>query len=122
MNEIRYRSTTGGPDESRDSLDALFDVLRDRRRRYVLRHLRDRERPVAVADLARVVAANEEGVEPGDASESAVDRTYTSLHHNHVPKMVDAGLLVHFEDRNTVALADDAPTVDQFLGTLSALE
>ncbi|MFC4553187.1 MULTISPECIES: DUF7344 domain-containing protein [Halorussus] len=122
MSQTRYRSTVGGPDESRGSLDTQFDVLRNRRRRYVLRHLRDRTLPVAVADLARVVAADEEGVEPGDASESAVDRAYVSLYHNHVPKMVDAGLLVRFEERNTVALADDAPTVDRFLRSLSALE
>lgn len=66
------------------SLDDVFDVLGNSRRRHVLYAFQERSE-WSVDDLARRIAARET-----DSSEAAVDETdrrrvHTSLHHVHIP-------------------------------------
>lgn len=94
-------------------LDVLFDLLSNRRRRYALAHLADRERPTALADLARAVAARENGVPTAEVTDEAVQRTRTSLHHAHLPKLADAGAVEFDRDRNRVRASAAAGTLER---------
>lgn len=97
--------------------ESAFAVLANARRRAVLRSLRVGDRPVAVADLARDVAASERDVGVRSVSEEAAERVYVSLHHAHLPKLVDEGYLRYDDERSTVSLTADgdalAPLLDE---------
>jgi hypothetical protein len=87
---------------------ALFDVLASPRRRYVLANLQRCTEPTKIEDLARDVCAWELGCDPGELPEGREDPIRVSLYHSHVPKMVDAGLLVYEGDRQTVSATEAA--------------
>lgn len=93
---------------SDESLDALFGVLANRRRRYALRCLSNRAVPIGLADLAEDVAALEKETERTNLSASDVQNVHTALYHSDVPKLAEAGLVDYRRDRGTVALTSDA--------------
>lgn len=66
------------------SPDIAFDVLRAPRRRYVLHFLREHE-SATVSTIAAWVARHEPENDP--------NRVETSLHHSHLPKMENVGLI-----------------------------
>lgn len=78
--------------------EALFDALAAERRRTVLAVLRERPggEVVAVESLAAAVAARERSRDDGPAA------VLLQLHHRHLPKLDDVGLVAHDADRGTV--------------------
>lgn len=64
-------------------------LLRAERRRVTLEVLTDWSAPVDVEDLAAAVAERE----ADGADESTVRRVTVSLHHLHLPKMAEAGVV-----------------------------
>lgn len=91
-------------------LDHVFDALAHQRRRYLLyallesdeRHLRH---------LAREVTAWEEDVPPETLTEDEVERTYVSLYHTHVPKLVGSDIVAFDAVKGTISPADTADRV-----------
>ena len=73
--------------------DVSADLLADRRRRLVLGCVRDRDRPLALADLARDVAALEADTVPEDVSDDRAQGIRIDLYHVHLPKLDEAGLV-----------------------------
>lgn len=79
-----------GFDFDSDSLDRLFDALSDPHRRYAIDYLHDQSQPVSLERLAAAVAARE----AGRAIEGGFERRIAlKLHHVHVPKLEEAGLV-----------------------------
>lgn len=72
-------------------LDLIYDVLRNQRRRLVLRYLREHETPVSLRSLAEEVASAETGVDVDEVSADDRKKAYVGLYHVHLPKMDDAG-------------------------------
>ncbi|MCU4801640.1 hypothetical protein OB920_14775 [Halobacteria archaeon HArc-gm2] len=99
-------------DES--SVDELFDVLTTERRRRVLSIMGGYDSPVPVERLAQDVAAQEADVAAMTVPESTVRDVHVSLHHRHLPKLDDAGLLDYDHDDRTVAptTATDGVPID----------
>ncbi|RBI63395.1 ArsR family transcriptional regulator [halophilic archaeon] len=83
----------------------LFSTLASPRRRHVLRRLLERDASVSLTQLARNVAASEDDVE----------RVYAELHHRHVPKLVDAGLVTCERGGDAVTLTDGGDVVEPYL-------
>ncbi|MFC7080902.1 DUF7344 domain-containing protein [Halorussus caseinilyticus] len=81
-------------------LDQYFDALSNERRRYALYYL-SREEVANEDELARYVAARERGRSPSALSESAYERVRSDLHHKHLPRLADYGL-VEFDPRSRV--------------------
>lgn len=77
--------------------DELFAVLSNANRRFVLAHLAQRGTPPTLDPLAAALAEWSDDLSHEDAR--------IALHHVHLPKLEDAGL-VEYDD--TVALTDDA--------------
>lgn len=73
-----------------DAWDSVIDCLAAERRRIVLAVLEGRTEPMARADLAREVARRESADEPSD---DVVKTVLVSLHHVHLPKLANAGLV-----------------------------
>lgn len=88
FDDVRGTELDGGSPSV--SPDVAFDVLRSSRRRRLLRDLRRRAGPTTVDDLVR-------GMD-GDASDGP-ERIEASLHHTHLPKLEDAGLIARNGDR-----------------------
>ncbi|OAQ53976.1 hypothetical protein HTG_00170 [Natrinema mahii] len=96
------------------SLDLVFDLLSNRRRRYALYYLNQRSDGVAtVAALAKNVVAFERIAAGGADRDSArspadagpadgQDTVRVELRHVHLPKLEDAGVLEHDRRSETV--------------------
>jgi hypothetical protein len=106
-----------GPRPSPERVDLLFSVLSHRRRRSILRQLGDDPRPVD--ELAQRVAADEGAASGRSAGSSQLLHVRTSLEHQHLPKLVHAGLVewdrANDEVRRTVA----ADRVDPILASVA---
>lgn len=89
-----------------DDREAAFVAFQDATRRAVLRHLDSEEGQVALADLAERVA-------DGDARDP--DRLAAALHHNHLPKLAECGLVEYDSRENRVAMTD-RESVEPYLG------
>lgn len=92
--------------------DEIFDILSNSRRRRLLYYLHRRDGSAEIRELARLIAAEENDIEPEDVSEDAVRRVYISLYQLHVPNLTEHGLLEHDEDAARVSLTD---RVDEIL-------
>lgn len=90
----------------------LFDVLAHTRRRHTLAVLREADRPLAMGDLAREVAAREQDESIDALDAETVRECGLALHHAHVPKLAHAELVVHDRDRGTVEYDADAGAED----------
>jgi len=97
-----------GNDES-VCANELLELLGNRRRRLLWRHLRAAETETARSDASRQIAAWENGIDPTDVEYEQRKSVYTSLRQFHCPKMADAGV-VEFDERDgTVRLTSDLP-------------
>lgn len=77
-------------------LDEMFDVLSDRRRRYVLYALRDADSAVEMDDIVSFVVDRERIDTDGHRSQ-----VRTALHHVHLPKLADVGAVEYDTGRET---------------------
>jgi hypothetical protein len=88
------------------TVEELFSVLDNRRRRDVIRCLRREDDGMTVRDLCEQIAAWENDSTPADLDYQERKRVYTSLYQNHLPKMVDVGVVEHDEEADVVRLTD----------------
>lgn len=118
--------TGEGSDSGGVSIDILFAIFSDKRRQYVMKRLVDHDRAMALPDLAEDVASAEnapsrtevpgsEGRHRTDVSKNRTQRITTSLHHVHLPKMADAGVVEYDPERNTVQASISANLVEHVL-------
>jgi DNA-binding transcriptional ArsR family regulator len=108
---VGTESTAGTPD--RPSRDDLFHVLRNRRRRFAIHHLKHTEESVEVGDLATQVAAWENGVGAEEVTSRQRRRVYNALQQTHLPELEDTGIVE--VDRREVELSDYAEELDLYL-------
>ena len=73
----------------------IFDVLQNKRRRFVLRYLRRHGGPVDLGDLATQVAAWEYETPCDGISKKQRKRVYTTLQQTHLPRMDDVGIVAY---------------------------
>lgn len=99
-----------GPDR-----DELFHVLRNRRRRYAIHHLKVNEgsEPVGVGELATQIAAWENGVTVDEVTSTQRRRVYNALKQTHLPELDRTDLVK--EDRGDLVLTDQAEQLDMYL-------
>lgn len=88
--------------------DALFDVLSDSRRRFVIVYLHEKSRQLPLRDVAWELASRVRGDESSDVPAADVKAVHLSLYHVHVPKMAETGLVEFDRERNAVRLAEDS--------------
>ncbi|WP_336344875.1 DUF7344 domain-containing protein [Halalkalicoccus ordinarius] len=114
VNEVENRSPTERPPASLTT-DRLLDTLANAHRRRVVRRLFERDAPVPferlVDDLATTQAA-----ETGEADREAVR---IALHHTHLPKLVDDGVVTFDREESIV---EPGPQLRVVAACLDALE
>lgn len=94
------------------SKDIIFDILRNQRRRYVLKYLNQNRGHGTLSEAAEWVAGQENQVEEGVPSSKQRKRVYVSLYQTHLPRMDDANVIEFERDRGDIDLCE--PAVDLF--------
>lgn len=98
--------------DARLSAETLFDLLVDRRRRYLLYSLD--QSPDAVTSLDELtgrVLDWERRMDAGNEPTAELERQVRiSLHHTHLPKISEAGL-VEYDSRSETVRKRDVPSV-----------
>lgn len=98
------------------SLDVVFDILSNSRRRLILSRLREVGGDSTTSDLAEYIAAIENDKPQSELTSQERKRVYVGIYQTHLPKMDDADV-VDVDDRGAVSLAPNADAVYQFLET-----
>ena len=94
-----------GDASSRPPDDVVFEILRARRRRDVLRYLDAHGGEATIGELAEYVA-EENDVDRRELTSSQRKRTYVGLYQAHLPKMAGNGVIEWNKDRGLVALKE----------------
>lgn len=81
-------------------------LLSSERRRVVLGILEGQTTPVQLAALASDVATEESGLDPVDSE--AVERVKITLHHTHLPRMSELGVLTYDSNSHQITY-DETP-------------
>ena len=108
-------SADNSPEQETLSEDLIFDVLKNRRRRYTLHYLKQQDRPVELSELAEQVAAWENDITVDAITAAERKRVYTALYQSHLPKLDDAGIVDYNQNRGIVELSDAAEQLDVYL-------
>ncbi|SEW22180.1 DUF7344 domain-containing protein [Natrinema salifodinae] len=90
-------------DASAETLDDAFALLANQRRRLLLEVMRTYDEELTLPDAAEEVAIRETGHNVTNISPEHVTEVYLSLYHDHLPRLVDAGLLEYDQERDLVA-------------------
>jgi len=97
------------------SLDLVFEVLKNERRRRVLEYLREQPGTVSLSDVAEHIAAIENDKPEKALSSQERKRVYVGLYQCHLPKMDDTDVIDFDGNRGTVDLGDNAEQLYPFL-------
>jgi hypothetical protein len=103
--------------ESRElSDDVVFDIMSNRRRRFVLAYLRNEENPAQLTEIATALAAAESDTSPKHVDRRARKRAYVSLYQTHVPRLVEEQAVEYDNDTGEVSLRAPAEEILQHVG------
>ncbi len=91
-------------------LDHVFQALAESRRRYLVYTLKS-QTEWELTEIAVKVASWETDIPEEDLPEEDIERTYASLYHVHVPKLVDEGVLVFDESKEIIRPGPNAKQV-----------
>jgi len=97
------------------SRDDAFEMLSNRRRRFLLHYLHDVEAAAPLSDLAEQIAAWENDTSVREISASERKTVYTSLQQFHLPKMDETGVIEFDRRAGIVTLTDAAEELDIYL-------
>jgi hypothetical protein len=109
------QATPQGQDDSGASLDVIFEILKNSRRREVLHFLRERDEQVSLGELAEHVAAIENETTTDALTSSERKRVYVGLYQCHLPKMDDIGVVDFNQDRGHITLTGKAGDFEKYL-------
>ena len=104
--EATRLTPTGTP-----SLDRIFDLLSDRRRRYALYFLYDTEDGVATIDDVAEAVLSLEGV---DVTDERRQRFVMTLEHIHLSRLEDVGI-VEYDTRSEMVRYWGQPSLEEWL-------
>ncbi len=101
--------------DSQLSADTILELLANRRRRYLLYALRDRDEPIELSRLAEQIAGWEQNQPPDEVAKNEYKSVYVSSVQCHVPKLADAGVVDHNPDNHTVILGSRFDQLEPYL-------
>ncbi|UPM44447.1 DUF7344 domain-containing protein [Halocatena salina] len=96
----------------------IHDVLRNKRRTWVLEQLQQTRKPIPLRELSEQVAAVETGETP--PPRNIRESVYNSLHQTHLPKLDELGIVEYHVDRKIVAQAEGFHQVTLYMEVVSA--
>ncbi|SFR52727.1 DUF7344 domain-containing protein [Halogeometricum limi] len=97
------------------SLDDVFRILSNRRRRLALYLLFDASGSVDRDELASQLVAWERGVDVDDVPRDAVTTLNVELEHVHLPRLREANVVSYGRDERTLTLTETATRLKPYL-------
>lgn len=122
LDEADLEELPNGPHDRDTSLglDEVFELLKNQRRRRVLRYLAEADDDRStLSDLAEHVAGLENDVDPALLNSTQRKRTYVALYQTHLPKLDSYGVIDYDQNRGTVVLADTSQ-LEPYLAQVAA--
>ncbi|MFW6382720.1 MAG: DUF7344 domain-containing protein [Haloferacaceae archaeon] len=111
-------STTEDDEDAESlSLDHVFGILKNRRRRRVLRFLKETEGTVSLSETAEQIAATENDKDVSQITSAERKRVYVGLYQCHLPKMDSMDIVSFNKPRGTIDLGEHADEVFEYLET-----
>lgn len=104
------------------SKDVIFDLLKNQRRRAVIRYLVAADRTVTLAELSDQITARENDIPVERISSKQRKRVYVALYQTHLPKLDRAGVIEYESDRGTVVLTEHASVLQPYLDSAPGAE
>lgn len=95
--------------------ESTFESLQNPRRRWALRYLTERGRPVRVGDLADQITAWERGVAVSEITPEARKSVYNSLCQTHLPQLARNGIVEYDPSAGTVELSRNARQLARYV-------
>lgn len=99
---MAIREAVGDADDGL-SLDTVYHLLQNQRRRQIIRYLVETDGPVTRDEIVGWITKLEADPEGEYISSQARQRVYVALHQTHLPKLDRADILEYGPDRGTVA-------------------
>jgi len=104
------------------SEDDVFEVLSNRRRRFVVHALKRAQEPMGIADLSKRVTAWEVDVAPAEVRYEDRRNVYSTLQRTHLPKMEEKNLVKVDEEENVVRPTPRLKDLDIYVEVLQSQE
>jgi hypothetical protein len=102
-------TSDGSRTEHELTQDEIFDLLSNRRRRFVIHALKRADGPVEVSELATYVTAWERGIDPETVEYDDRRNVHTTLKRTHLPTLEEKNVIRINEDDN---LVEPTPTLE----------
>lgn len=113
--EVSDQPEEGTVEAAELSVDEVFDILRNSRRRQVLSYLLENGERASVKELTRYVASEEYDVAAEDVTSEQHKRVYTALHQCHLERLDEYSVVDFDTDVKQVSLDNAAPQVEPYL-------
>ena len=97
--------------------DETFELLKNARRRAVIRFLLQNNGHAQLSELAEHIAAAENGISVHELSSDQRKRVYIGLYQCHLPKMDTLGVIEYNKNRGLVELQDSVTQLLPYLET-----
>lgn len=95
----------------------IFSLLAEDRRRYTIQYLAHRVGAVPLGEVAEHIALRED-----DPTRDRYERVITGLHHIHVPRLREAGVVRYDPKRETVERLATADQLTPYLNLAAAFD
>lgn len=104
------------------SEDEIFEVLSNRRRRFVIHALKRTAEPIEVSELSTHVTAWEVGVDPDEVTYEDRRNVYSTLQRTHLPKLAEKNVVTLDEEANLVRATPALENLDIYVEVLGSKE
>lgn len=95
----------------------IHDILRNDRRRNVIKCLQEHGREISLRDLSVHIAEIEAGESPPPSN--VRNSVYVSLHQTHLPKLDESGIVEYDSDQKTIVLQESARQVSLYMEVIT---
>ncbi len=100
----------------------IYDILSNRRRRFVIHALKRTDGPVDISDISAHVAAWELKKDPDEVCYDDRRSVYTTLRRTHLPKLEQKGVVTVDTDENAVRATSTLQDLDIYVEALGRNE
>ena len=98
--------------------DQVFELLADARRRNAVAALREVDGGTTLGELAETTAARVDDVGRAAVTTDRRERIAVSLHHCHLPKLADAGVVEYDPDESRVVPTETAAELEPYFDVI----
>ncbi|MFP9193876.1 hypothetical protein ACLI4Q_19895, partial [Natrialbaceae archaeon A-CW1-1] len=103
------------------SLDELFEILSDKRRRYVLYCLHEQDGSITIQELVETINMWEEDPPAQSSAWDKIEHLEVELEHHHLPKTAEADFVQYNPENRTIQVQDPSVEVDALITIASTI-